>query len=58
MSYGDFKESTIVATMWLIVHQPSDLAEFLRTHPPGQLLEKIARGRIAENIERRKMERA
>lgn len=42
-----FAESTISATLWLIVHAPDRLQDWLDRHPPGDVLEGIARARIA-----------
>jgi hypothetical protein len=53
-----FAESTIDAAVWLIVFQPHDLPAFLRSHPPGNVLERAARKRIADNKARRERERA
>lgn len=44
-----FAESTIDATIHVICHQPADLKEWLNRHPPGELLERVARSRIAKN---------
>lgn len=43
-----FAESTIDATRWLIAHAPDRLAAWLKNHPPGDVLEKVARDRMAK----------
>lgn len=48
MADGGFAESTIDATVWLILNHPGRLAEWFDCHEPG--LEKIARGRIKGKI--------
>lgn len=44
-----FAESTIDATIHVICHQPADLKEWLDRHPPGDVLERVARSRMAKN---------
>lgn len=44
-----FAESTIDATIHVICHQPADLKEWLDRHPPGDVLDRVARSRIAKN---------
>lgn len=46
MSEAGFSESTIAAAVWLACFQPDRLPQFLREHPPGHVLQKVAKARI------------
>jgi hypothetical protein len=41
-----FADSTVDATIWLICYHPERLKEWLERHPPGDVLERIARSRL------------
>lgn len=43
-----FAESTIDATIWIIAHLPSELKAWLGRHPPGYVLERVARSRMGK----------
>jgi hypothetical protein len=42
-----FADSTIDATIWLIAWHPERLKDWLERHPPGDVLERIARSRMS-----------
>jgi hypothetical protein len=49
---GRFAQSTIDATIWLVVHHPNQLTDWLRRHPPARPLAEAAYRQIQKPAHR------